>query len=265
MPSAGVRWAEQLAAWAIPPEILAAAPEPPWGFPPAIFGARAVDEAADTPSRRRALEALPEGGTVLDVGSGGGVASLPLCPPARRLVAVDESAELLADLSGAAERRGVDHVEVLGRWPDVAATAPAADVVVCHHVFYNVPDLVPFALALTTHARRRVVVELTDRHPRTADAPLWRLFHGIERPTGPTAHDAIAVLEEAGLAVGVERFTAPPRPGVGADQWVAFVRKRLCLPPDRDPEIAALMDAGATEPVSRATTTLWWDGSAPAA
>src|SRR3954468_24194750 len=77
---AAERWRDELSAWAIPPDILAAAPEPPWGFPVELF--RADAESPDTPSRDAALAALPDGGTVLDVGCGGGGASLALVPPA---------------------------------------------------------------------------------------------------------------------------------------------------------------------------------------
>ena len=37
MTSAAQRWADDLASWAIPPDILERAPEPPWGFPVACF------------------------------------------------------------------------------------------------------------------------------------------------------------------------------------------------------------------------------------
>ena len=259
MPTAAARWADELAAWAIPPEILAAAPESPWGFPPALFPPTEPHEVADTPSRRRALEALPEGGTVLDVGAGGGAASLALAPPAAAVVAVDESADMLATLAAVADDRGVAHTEHVGRWPDVAPAVPPADVVVCHHVFYNVPGLADFALALDAHARRRVVVELTATHPLTSQGPLWRHFHGIDRPEGPTAADAAAVLEEAGLSVAAEPFAAPPRPRHDRAQWVAFVRRRLCLPPERDAELDALLPADDAHLLPRQVVALWWD------
>ena len=256
---AAARWADELAAWAIPPEILAAAPESPWGFPPALFQAAGPEAVPDTPSRRRALEALPDGGTVLDVGSGGGAASLALVPPAGRIVAVDESPDMLAALAAAAAERGVCHVEHVGRWPDVAPEVPAADVVVCHHVFYNVPDLAAFALALTDHARRRAVTELTATHPLTAQGPLWRHFHGIERPEGPTVELAVAVLEEAGLSVTVEPFASSPRPRPPRAEWVAFVRRRLCLPPERDAEVDALLPPDDALLRPRQVATVWWD------
>lgn len=260
--AAGERWAAELAAWAIPEEILAAAPESPWGFPPALFQAPARDSGVATPARRRAVEALPPGGVVLDVGSGGGAASLPLCPPAAQVIAVDESAEMLASLAARADELGVAHEEVQGRWPDVAPAVPPADVVVCHHVFYNVADLTAFAIALTDHARRRVVAELTATHPLTPHAGLWRHFHGIERPEGPTAEDAVAVLEEAGLAVTAERFLVPPRRHSDRAEWVAFVRRRLCLTADRDAELDALLPADDAFLRPREAVAVWWEGSA---
>src|SRR5690242_4067165 len=152
MPSAmtaAERWASALATWAIPPEILAAAPESPWGYSPALFTRRA--EAAlvrRTPSADIALAALPPGGAVLDVGCGAGAASLPLAPPAGLLVGVDPSSELLAIFDERARARGVRVLPLLGQWPALAGQAPGADVVVCHHVVYNVPDLAPFLVAL---------------------------------------------------------------------------------------------------------------------
>ena len=84
-------------------------------------------------------------------------------------------------------------------------------MVTCHHVLYNVADLGPFVAELTSHARRLVVVELTARHPLSGLNPLWERFHGLVRPTVPTAYDALAVLEELGLAPGHEIWSRPGR------------------------------------------------------
>ena len=152
------RWRAQLEAWAIPEEILAAAPESPWGFPVGLFRARAERAGAgnrQTPSNREAARWLPPGGSVLDVGAGAGAASLPLAGGAGRLVGVDESPAMVEAFLAAAGRVGVPVEGVQGRWPQVAGRVGAADVVVCHHVLYNVADLAPFAVALTDHARRR--------------------------------------------------------------------------------------------------------------
>ncbi len=252
---AAEQWRAELAAWAIPDDILAAAPENPWGFPVELF--RAAESAPETtPSRERALEALPPRGNVLDVGCGGGRAGLALVPPAGRLVGVDESADMLAAFAEAADGRGIAHGEVLGSWPAVAGDVEPVDVVVCHHVAYNVSELVPFAEALSAKAVSRVVLELTQLHPMVATAPLWRRFHGLDRPAGPSCDLALAVLREGGIDAAMETFEvrlAPPR----RDILVAFTRRRLCLPASRDAEVEDALVAD--EWISRRLATIWWD------
>ena len=268
MPGRGVRipgtaanraWADLLAGWAVPEEILAAAPESPHFFHPATFiGAaeEAVARAADTPSDAAAREALPPGGTVLDVGCGAGAASLPLRPA--RLTGVDQSGPLLAAFAEGARRLGVEATVIEGQWPACAAQAEAADVVVCHHVFYNVGDLGGFATALSDHARQRVVAEITASHPLAWMAPYWKGLHGLDRPEGPTADDAVAVLEELGLAV--HRTTWRRRyqmTGEAGDDAVALLARRLCVGPDRHEELRRLM-AAEPPPLDREVVTLWW-------
>lgn len=259
------RWAEALAAWAIPDDILAGAPASPWEFSPSLF-ARVAEKALGGercgPSEARALEALPPGGSVLDVGVGGGAASLPLVPPAALLVGVDQSGPLLAAFGAAAEKVGVAHREVEGSWPAVAAAVEPADVVVCHHVLYNIADLVPFVVALTMHARRRVVVEMSAEHPWAGSNPLWKAIHGIDRPTTPTAADALGVLTELGLDVGHEEILRQPRgPLLDRHEEVAHARRRLCVGPERDADIAALLPPDS-QTAPRRIAVFWWDGVA---
>jgi SAM-dependent methyltransferase len=267
------RWREQLEGWAIPEEILAAAPESPWGFPVGLFRSRAARAGSRpaTPSNLEAARSLPPGGSVLDVGAGGGAASLPLAATAGRLVAVDESPGMVASFLDAAAAAGVPAEGVEGRWPEVAGLVGPADVVVCHHVLYNVADLAPFAEALTGHARRRVVAELTERHPLVGLAPLWRRFHDLERPAGPGADDAMAALAAAGLEVDRQDWESQDRLGFDDfEELVAFTRRRLCLPARRDPEVAqALLEQGTHQVdgvwvsgQARRVATLSWPGSA---
>jgi len=252
--SAGQQWRDQLLAWAIPPEILAAAPESPWGFPVELF--RAESEHVDTPSRDVAAAALPDGGSVIDVGCGGGAASLALVPPASTIVGVDSSPEMLEEYAAAAGQRGVTHREVAGAWPDVAADVGRADVVTCHHVFYNVAELAPFVAALTAAATSRVVVELTATHPLTPSAALWQHFHGLDRPHGPSATLALDVLRELGVDAQMQRWQRPPR-DVPREAYVRLNRRRLCLPVEAEPEIDQLMGESVSFP--REVATIWWD------
>lgn len=264
------RWRDDLAAWAIPERILAQAPTPPWSPERAIFIRRAADRqrAPGGRSYELAREALPEGGSVLDVGAGAGAASLPLTDRARTLIAVDQDAELLDELVRAAAGRGAIEA-VVGSWPAVEARVPAADVAVCHHVLYNVPELRPFIEALDRHARRRVVIEITARHPVARLNPLWERFHGLVRPTRPTWEDALAAVRSLRPGVQVERGARQQVvPGGTWSELVALSTRRLCLPPARQAEVAAALVEQGGRPDEPATwpgadgevVTFWWDG-----
>jgi len=272
--SALERWADALRAWAIPEGILRAAPESPYGFPVEAFRHRTEAAVArkTTVSTRRALEALPAGGSVLDVGVGGGAASLPLAAQAGTILGVDPSPDMLEEFAEAASSSGVRAVPIQGTWPEVAARVEPADVVVCHHVLYNVQDVAPFAEALTERATHRVVVEITDRHPWVWMSDLWLTFHRLERPEGPTAAEALAALLETGAEARLEEWEASPAPGGFGrrEDAVALVRRRLCLPPERDPEVAeALGDRLSQQgglwsagPRDHRLATIWWDRAA---
>lgn len=267
------RWREDLAAWAIPEHITAAVAESPWVLPRQVFARRADRLRRDPggPSFERAFEALDPPGSVLDVGSGAGAACLPLAPRITTLTAIDADDEMLGLLAGRAGEAGLAARTVHGRWPDIGGQVGPADVVTCHHVVFNVPDLGPFLDALTAHARRRVVVETAAAHPLTSLNPLWLRFHGLKRPEGPTAADTIAILAAMGSNPGHTEWSRP----AAADyrsmaELVEVTRRRLCLPPERAGEVeAALLELGINSgqpgdlgSSGRDVVTIWWEGTA---
>ena len=260
---ANERWAEMLSEWAIAQELIAAAPEPPCFFDPVVFTA-AADEAVqrrdDTPSDRTGREALSVGGQVLDVGVGAGAASLRL--GARHVIGVDPSRMLLDAFAERAERLGVGHTEIEGAWPDVAPHTPVAEVAVCHHVVYNVADLAAFAQALTDHASTRIVIELTAVHPMTWLTPYWKSLHGIDQPERPTADDAVALLQEMGLTVHLQRWRRRIQMiGETGNEQLNRIARRLCLGPSRHDELRHLLE-NIPPPVDRDVVTLWWSREA---
>ena len=269
------RWRSDLAGWAIPDDIRSQVSESPWVLPRQMFARRAERQVRQPfgcsfECERAALEPR---GEVLDVGAGAGAACLPLVPLATAITAVDVDHEMLGMLASSAARLGASVTTVAGRWPDVAGQVAAADLVTCHHVVYNVPDIGPFVLALTRRARRRVVVETTARHPLASLNPLWERFHGLRRPDGPTAADLLAILRALGLSVTTQEWTRPAMAEYASFAELAEVtRRRLCLPPERGGEVeAALRESGVDEGVpldlgssGRDLVTIWWPGTAEA-
>ena len=271
LPGLLARWRSDLAAWAIPVEITATVEQSPWVLPRQVF-ARRADRVAASPaglSYERAWAALDPPGSVLDVGSGAGAACLPLLPRCTALTAVDTEPDMLDLLAERAQAAGVPARLVAGRWPQVAAQAGSADVVTCHHVVYNVPEIEPFLTALTAAARRIVVIELSPTHPLVSLNPLWLRFHGLVRPVRPTADDLLAILAAMGVRASVQRWSRP-----GSRDYASFAeltdvtRRRLCLPPERAAEVAAaLTDLGLDpdHPVDlgssgRELVTISWGG-----
>jgi SAM-dependent methyltransferase len=235
---------------------LAAAPKDPSRHDPARFVPPATPE--DTPSRHAALQLLgPDVATVLDVGCGAGAAGLALVPKVSHLTGVDHADDMLRAFERACTERGVAHRSVHGPWPQIAAQAGIADVVVSHHVGYNTLDLGPFAAALGAAARRGVVIELHAVHPGAWLDPLWAQFHGLHRPPPATVDDVLAVLAEVGIHPQVQRWTRPAQPR-NPEVEITFSLRRLCLPVQRRDEVAEAV--ARLGPRHRDLVTVSWSG-----
>jgi SAM-dependent methyltransferase len=270
---AAARWGSALVEWGIPEEILASTDRSPWGHPVKRFAARADADvvAPGGASYRRALDALSEvrgrtghAGTLLDVGAGAGAASLPLASWAGTVTAVDPSADMLAAFTerAAALPGDTTFVTVEGRWPQIADQVPVHDVVVSHHVVYDVADISPFVSALTAKARARVVLEIVPHHPMSWLNPLWLRFHGLRRPTRPTADDLVAVLHASGVrSLVVERWSRPDVDPLTPQERTELVTRRLCLPVEREPEVAAALESMPRAPTTPVVTLSWAGGA----
>ena len=256
---AATRWTQALQGWGIPAAIVDQAPQTPWIHHVESF--RPTDDVfVDTPSRQRALEALCQvvgESSLLDVGCGGGRAVFGLIPPAQTVVGVDQQQSMLDVFVEEATTRGIRARPIHGAWPDIARAAPQCDVVICHHVLYNVPDLIPFVAELTSHAKRRVVIELTLRHPLSNLSDAWSHFWGLERPSSPTAGDALAVALQLGLRAHYEAFLAIDDKSEVSDRDVEHTRIRLCLPESRDSDVREFLKSRPSKP--RELATIWWD------
>lgn len=152
-------------------------------------------------------------------------------------------------------------------WP-VSTEIGAFDVVMAAHVVYDVSAIEPFLTAMAAHARGGVVLELTETHPWTPLGPYYRALHGIERPTGPSVDDLVAVIREVvGVVPEVVRWERPG--GTWFESWEEIeevYRRRLVLPPDRIGELRALLGPDLAVIDGRMTlgdtvrrlATVWW-------
>ncbi len=263
-------WRTQLEAWAIPDVIRAAAVSFPYEMDPNLFRASAADPVgaagstqplrSPSLSTQRALDVLTaaDRSSVIDVGCGGGAATMAVADRLHSAVGVDQSSAMLDAFAEEASTRGISCRTVEGTWPATAGEAGTADLVLCHHVAYNVANLAPFVLALDHAAGRRVVMELTLAHPQTANAPLWRQFWDLDRPTGPTADEALAVVHEAGIEATLEIGPAGSlRRQASIESRAVTAARMLCLGPDRLPEVEAAVRALPQRSGDRAV--IWWD------
>ena len=250
------QWAADLSSWGIPENILKQAPESPWIHPPALFAV--PTEISESTSHRIAREALPENGSVLDVGCGGGIAAFAIAPPAKSVFGVDHQQEMLDMFANQAEAKGLKHQEIFGDWPAVENNSPVADVVTCHHVVYNVSNIVPFLRALNNHATKRVVIEMPQEHPLSGMRSAWKKFWNLDRPNAPTPSDLVAVLKEMGIVANLELSQGGAPRSVDPRDAVRFMRIRLCLPAERDSEIESFLIKNPQNE-NRKLATIWWD------
>jgi len=254
------RWREILRDRQVPETIRAAAPEQNWSLEPERFRWRPDDPAqlSHRPSRHRALEALPKRGVVLDVGVGGGGSSLGLAKKVELIIGVDRLPTMLDSFEASARAAGVAARSVLGTWPAVADQVEVVDVAVSHHAVYGIARGIHHRLDGTRPSPGRP--RALDRLPAGRLRPLWKAFHGIDRPDHRPAEEVEAVLVAMGL--GVERVEAvvPPRVPDVVPESVAFARRRLYVGPECDAEIAEFL---RTEPPEEhEVVALWWSGAA---
>ena len=250
---AGNKWREDLDNWGIPEVILKQAPTNPWIHPVDLF--LVPNEIVETFSHTKAREVSPE--TVLDIGCGGGIAAFALVPPATKVFGIDHQPEMLVQFNEEAKRRNVDSVTHEGFWPEISDKVSKADVVVSHHVLFNVKNIEEFLLECNSHAAKRVVIEIPERHPQSDANFLWEHFWGIERPNSPKANDILDILSELGINAQIQNWEGKARATTDINKSVEYARIRLCLDSSKDEEIKRLLSAHVSAP--RMLATIWWD------
>jgi SAM-dependent methyltransferase len=155
-------------------------------------------EAADDDTVERLAELVSSGGTVLDVGAGGGRLAIPLAGLCDRVTAVEPSEAMREQLEATTTAWGVSNIKlVAGRWEEVEVEPH--DLVICAHVVYTVSDIEGFVKKLTAHARETVALVVFQRPAMAGYLPLWPKVHGEERISLPTLPEIEQLLPQMGI------------------------------------------------------------------
>lgn len=250
-------WQDQLASWAIPQHIIEQAPTSPWIHPVELFEIAPDQLLSQTPATTAALAGLKNEKSVLDIGCGGGKATFELSANIKKAIGVDHQAVMLDRYREIARLKNIEVETYLGDWPQIESEVPVAEVVLVHHVLYNVSDIENFIEALNEHASSRVVLELPVKRPLSAMNPYWKHFWNIERPAGPTAEEALEIIKEFSKDPKIQYYDAPIFKEVAIEKMVEFNRTRLCLPVEKDQEILEFTQTQPSE--IRKLATIWWD------
>lgn len=249
----GDKWRSDLENWGIPQEILKQAPSNPWIHPVDLFKVPA--EIPNSISHDKAREIKPR--TLLDVGCGGGIATFAVTPPVTSVIGIDHQPEMLREYESVAKQKELFVKTIEGFWPDVADKSEKSDVVVCHHVLFNVHNIEEFLIELNNQANQRVVIEIPKIHPQSESNYLWKYFWNLERPAVPTASDIINVLKEIGIKANIIFWESENPRTLDSSKKIEYARIRLCLNKDRDEEIKRVMNE---QPIAkRELATIWWD------
>lgn len=269
MSDAALRWREQLEAWALPDDLLATAEDDPYGWPQALWKRRSEGAGVvETPTTEVVARLLGERGTLVDIGAGRGRVSLRFGVAGHLLVAVEPDPGMAAGLAEDAAAAGVAVQIIQERWPEAAEDVPPAAVVMSAHVVYDVADIGPFLSAMDRAAIAGVVVEMSDTHPWSDLAPLYRQIHGLERPDGPSVDDLAEVVREVlGIEPTVARWSRPGQLWFESwDEICDFYGRRLVVPRAERPGLRSLLAERVVDldgrlvvgENERRLVTIWW-------
>ncbi len=234
---------------------------------------REFDPSTD-PLARMLHDALPAGGSFLDVGAGAGRYTIALADRARCVTAVEPSEAMRGHLEAEAAACGLTNVAVVPTtWED--ASVEPHDVVLAAHVLYPIADVVPFIRKLHAAAARVCFVKLRVDQNLPQLAALWREVWGAERPREPGFLDLYNLL----FAIGIRAHARLVPFGTGLrfdtlDEAVEHLRRLLFLPDDsreHDRRIRALLETALVRegdrlvlPHAVQAAIVWWENEGSA-
>jgi methyltransferase family protein len=170
-----------------------------WGQRAQVF-ARRIDTPDST--QELILGLMNPGDVLLDVGAGAGRYAVPAAGRVREVIALEPSKGMGESLLSEAEKRNVKNIRLIqGDW--LTAEAPKADVVLCAHVLYFTPDVVPFVQKLNEHAERQCIVVIRVDQASSGIGPLFEQVRGEPQAPEPSFIDLYNLLYQMGIVAEV--------------------------------------------------------------
>jgi len=178
---------------------------------------------------RLVLPYLQPSDTVLDIGAGAGRHAVYLAQQVARVVAVEPSDSMRAQLERRlVEAHGINLTIVPERWPE--ADVPTCDVAICAHVLYGVREIGPFLVRMDAIAHRACFILLGYRQPAYYINPFWNRVYGAPRAPLPGALECLNVLRQLGIAAQLTHLPASRYTFANEREALADLHWRLRLP-----------------------------------
>jgi SAM-dependent methyltransferase len=178
---------------------------------------------------RAVLPQLRAEDTVLDIGAGTGRYALYLAGRVARVIALEPSAAMRAQLAERLAETPLANLSVVAAaWP--MEEAPVCDVALAAHVTYSVRQIGPFLRGMSAAARRACFLAVGVRPPSFVTAPFWERVYGEPRLPLPGAVECLGALRQLGIHALVTLLPTPPYSFADADEALADLRERLYLP-----------------------------------
>ena len=195
------------------------------------------------------LRSLVRDGDVwLDIGAGGGRYALPIALSARRVIALDPSASMLAVLRTGMVEHGITNVDVVeGTWP--TRDPIRADVALMAHVGYDIETFAGAFLDAAEAAVERCVVIMRTSGAARINEVLWPAIHGEPRQSYPMLPELLELLAARAVSPTVASVERGSWGYDSREQLLAAARRLLYLQEGsaKDHELKRLIAERASE------------------
>lgn len=222
---------------------------------------------------RFVLPRLRSSDMVLDIGAGSGRYVPTLAGAAARVLALEPSAAMRAQLQQRVAEERLANVAIIDEgWPQ--ADVPPCDVTISAHVLYSVREIGPFLERMARVTRRAAFLLLNIQSPAFFIGAFWQRVYGAPRLPLPGMLECLNALYQLGIPANLSLIPSPSR-FIYADEQEALndIRRRLRLADDaHNATIRDELDAVFTRDAAGhlllrnpavASAVVWWEHESP--